>query len=100
MGMLAGLVAVSTYGGALGPAAGFVDLGPAATARLPWHSPVDPRRDAEAIAVGLLVIIWIGVEVADIRKRGFLQPVFIAIGAVIVWLGASTTADRRTHDRR
>lgn len=121
MATLAGLVAVSAYGGALGLMAGFVDLGPTATARLPWHSPVlgglalavivatpaavltwlaaqaDPRRDTAAVAVGLILIVWIGVEVAVIRELSFLQPLFMLIGGMFVWLGSGTPLNRLTR---
>ena len=40
LAVLAALVALSAYGGALGLLTGFLDLGPRVTSRLPLHSPV------------------------------------------------------------
>lgn len=107
----AGLVAVSAYGGALGLIMGFLDLGARINARLPLDSPVlgglalalivavpstvlarwawrgDPRTDLAAVVTGVLVIGWIVVELAFIRELSFFHPAYLAVGAVLVWVG-------------
>lgn len=117
----AALIAVSAYGGALGLIAGFLDLGPTVTGRLPMHSPVlggialtvivavpcttlawlaaraDQRAGAVAIAVGVLLIGWILVELTFIRELSFLHPAYVGLATLLIWLGARTRSDERAQ---
>jgi hypothetical protein len=105
------LVAVSAYGGAVGLASGTLDLGHELNQRLPLHSPVFAaialaliveapssvvarwvrRRDLRArsglTVAGVLLIGWIGVELAFIRELAFLQFFYVCVGVIYVVLG-------------
>jgi hypothetical protein len=111
---LAGVVAMSAYGGAVGLIGGWLRPISSMTARLPFHSPVfagialacvvavpatlvavlawrgHPRdRDAAALA-GVLLLGWIVVEVAVVRQFSALQVVYGVAG-----LGLVVCGDRR-----
>jgi hypothetical protein len=112
---LAGFVAVSAFGGAIGLIGGWLRLPSSMAARLPFHSPVfgglalacvvaapatlvavlalrrHPRdRDAATLA-GVLLVGWIVVEVAVIRQFSTLQVVYGLAG-----LGLIASGSRRT----
>jgi hypothetical protein len=104
--------AVSAAFGAVGLATGRLSLGDTVTARLPWDSPVfagialgaivalpnaallftalrpSARCGPLSILVGVLLVGWIVVESAFIREFSFFQPLFVVIGATLIWLGA------------
>ena len=108
---IAALIAVSAYGGAVGLATGVMNLGSTATGRLPLQSPVlgglalaaivgvpstatawlavtaDRRAAAAAIGCGVLLIGWILAELAFIRELSFLQPLYLALGLLLIILG-------------
>ena len=114
---VAGLNALSAGVGAVGLATGWLDLDPAATARLPWGSPVfggaalativalpnavlavaalrrDPGCGRLSIGVGVVLVGWIVVELAVIREVSFFHPLYAAIGVLQVWLGARVVHD-------
>jgi hypothetical protein len=58
-----------------------------------WHG--DPRTDAAALIVGILVIGWILVELAFLREFSFFHPVYLVVGGVLVWIGRHGVADLR-----
>lgn len=108
---LAALIAVSAYGGAAGLITGFLNLGLAATVRLPFHSPVlggmaltiivavpcsalawlaaraDRRAAGAAMTCGVLLIGWILVELAFIRELSFFHPAYMVLGILLIILG-------------
>ena len=109
---LAGFVAVSAYGGAVGLIGGWLRLGSSITARLPLHSPAfagialacvvavpatvvavlawrrHPRdRDAATLA-GVLLVGWIVVEVAVVRQFSALQVVYGLAGLGLIASGS------------
>jgi len=59
------------------------------------HAP-GKRFDRAAEVVGLLLIGWIGVELAFIRELSFFHPIYAAIGAAFV---ATGVADRKASRR-
>ena len=111
LAILAGAIAVSAYGGALGLIAGFLPLGAVVTSRLPFASPVlggiallvvvaipatavaglaargDRRAADMAVAAGVLLAGWIVVELAFIRELSFFHPLFLVAGGLLIWLG-------------
>jgi hypothetical protein len=115
--IFATLIAVSAYAGGVGLITGALHLDDVATARLPFGSPVlggialilvvalptswlavlawrgDPRTDAAAFLCGVLLIGWIAVELAFIREFSFFHPTYVAVGAVLIWLGRHGARD-------
>lgn len=111
LAMLTAIVAVAAVAGALGLLTGTLDLGPAATSRLPWHSGAlaglslalvvalpmtltavlavrdHPAHGRAAVAAGGLLIGWLVVEVAVIREFSWLQAVFAVAAVVVVLVG-------------
>ena len=111
---LAGFVAVSAYGGAVGLIGGWLRPSSSMTARLPFHSPVfagialacvvavpatlvavlawrgHPRDRDAAVLAGVLLVGWIVVEVAVVRQFSALQVVYGLAG-----LGLIVSGDRR-----
>jgi hypothetical protein len=109
---MAALIAMSAYGGALGLIAGFLGLGATVAARLPLHSPVlgglalaaivavpcsavawfaaraDQRTAVASTVAGVLLAGWILVELAFIRELSFFHPVYLALGLLLIWIGA------------
>jgi hypothetical protein len=108
---LAILNAVAAAGGAWGLASGVIDIGARLEARLPWQRPTlggvallltvalpnavlavlawrgDRRTGTAAVATGLLLVVWIVVELAFLRELSFLHPLYVAVGLLLVWLG-------------
>ncbi len=117
--VFAAIIAFSAYAGAVGLISGGLSLGDMAS-RLPFGSPVlggialalivavpstvlawlawqgDPRTDAAALIVGVLIIGWIVVELAFIREFSFFHPVYLVVGGVLVWIGRHAVADLRS----
>jgi hypothetical protein len=113
----AALIALSAYAGALGLVTGFLALGGTVNERLPLHSPVlggialalivalpqtwlawlawrgDLRTDVVALLTGILLIGWILGELAFIRDLSFFHPTYLAIGAVLIWIGRHAARD-------
>lgn len=111
LGGAAAVVSISALGGAVGLAAGGLDLGATVTDRLPWGSPVlggialalwvgipfavlavvawrgSVATDQVAVVAGLLVIVWIVVETAVIRTFSLFQPAYVAVGIGFVGAG-------------
>ena len=118
LAVLAGLISLSAYGGALGLITGFLDLGDTVTARLPFHSPAlsglaliavvavpttllawqaargQYRAGDLSIVAGVLLAGWILVELAFIPELSFFHPVYLALGVLLIWLGIRI----RTHE--
>ena len=117
----AAIIAFSAYAGAIGLISGGLSLGEF-TARLPFGSPVlggialalivavpstwlawlawlawqaDSRTDAVALIVGILIIGWIVVELAFIREVSFFHPVYLVVGAALIWIGRHGAGDLR-----
>jgi hypothetical protein len=108
---VAALNAVAAAGGAWGLASGVLDLGARLEARLPWGSTSfaavalvvavalpnavlaglaiggDRRTGAAAVTTGVVLILWIVVELAFIRELSFLHPFYVAVGLLLVWRG-------------
>jgi hypothetical protein len=115
--VFAAIIAFSAYAGAIGLVSGGLSLGDELTARLPFGSPVlggialalivavpstwlawlawqaDPRTDAAALAVGIVIIGWIVVELAFIREFSFFHPVYLVVGAALIWIGRHGAGD-------
>ena len=115
----AAFVALSAYGGAVGLATGTLDLGTKLNHRLPLHSPVvgaialtlivgvpatalaryaargDGRVDETARFLGIMLIGWIGVELAFIRELSWLQPFYAGVGATFLVIGRRVREDAR-----
>lgn len=109
--MLAGLTAVLAGAGAVGLGTGSIDFGAPVMSRLPWHNVVlaavalgvvvavpmtvvailagRARRGYGPVAVlaGAMLVGWIILEIVIIREFSWLQPVFAAIGLLVVVLG-------------
>ena len=108
---LAVLNGFAALGGAWGLASGSMDLGATVTGRLPWGSPtvagialgalvalpnavlvaVAWRRGRHTglvgVAVGVAMEMWIVVELAFIREVSFFHPLYVAVGAAMVFAG-------------
>ncbi len=121
LALLAGAVAASAYGGALGLITGFLPLGAVVTSRLPFASPVlggiallvvvaipttavtwmaargDRRAADTSVAAGVLLAGWIIVELAFIRQVSFFHPLFLIAGAALIWLGLRTAPSGETR---
>ena len=111
IGVVATLNAIAALAGALGLILGFLELDATSASRLPWQSPVvggialglvvgvpnavvawlalnaRPETGRAAVAVGVVLIGWIVVELAFIRELSFFHPLYVAIGALMIWLG-------------
>lgn len=118
LAVLAGLIALSAYGGALGLITGSLNPGTTVADRLPFQSPVlgglaliavvavpttvlawlavrgHHRAGVASIVVGALLIGWILVELAFIRELSFFHPAYVFLGVLLIWLGVRT----RTHE--
>lgn len=108
---LAAFAAFNAFGawyGAVGLVTGGMDFGQSINDRLPFDSVVlaglalgiivgipltvltwsawkgGPRTDDLALAVGLMLIVWIVVQVAVIRAFSVFQPTYLAVGAAFV----------------
>jgi len=124
IGVLATLNAIAALIGALGLMLGFLDLDATATSRLPSQSPVlggialslvvgvpnavvawlalNRESDASpaAVIVGIILICWIVLELAVIRELSFFHPLYVAIGALMIWLGHRVDRQRHPELRR
>lgn len=109
--VLASLNAVAALGGAWGLASGSLSIGARLEDRLPFGSPVlgglalflavavpnavlavlawrgDRRTGSAAEAVGLLLVVWILLELVALRELSFFHPLYLGIGLLMVWLG-------------
>ena len=109
--VLASLNAVAALGGAWGLASGSLSIGADLEDRLPFGSPVlggaalfvavavpnavlavlawrgDRRTATVAVAVGLLLVVWIVVELAFLRELSFFHPLYLGVGLLLVRLG-------------
>ena len=118
---LCALMAVWSYGGAIGLMAGAVDLGSTVTSRLPFDSPVFAgfgllamvavpmtiagvsawRHFAATwwitVAAGVLLVAWIVVQIAFIREYQWLQPFCVIYGIVLIVLGFLHSPGRSTR---
>jgi hypothetical protein len=119
LAVLAALIAVSAYAGAVGLMTGLVNPGATAVHRLPWQSPVlgglaliivvalpctvlawlaargHPQAGDASIIAGALLAAWILVELAFIREVSPFHPVYLVLGAFLIWLGIRTRARAR-----
>jgi len=109
--IFAALIALSAYAGAVGLTTGGLTLMADLNERLPLGSPLlggialalivalpttwvawlawhdDPRTDAAALVAGILLVGWILVELAFIREFSFFHPTYLAVGALLIWIG-------------
>ncbi|MBZ5738698.1 hypothetical protein [Nocardioides mangrovi] len=109
--LVAGLTAIAAVAGAVAMALGTLGMPEEVEDRLPFGSPVagaaalllvvgvpnavlallarrgDPRTGRAAVAVGLVLVGWIVVQVLVIRELSPLQPTFVLVGVLLVWLG-------------
>jgi hypothetical protein len=109
--VLGTLNAVAAFAGAYGLASGWLTLSDGLESRLPWGSGLvggvalglfvaapnsvlavlarrhDRRAGRVAVVVGILLVVWILVEVAFIRQLSFFQPLYVGIGLVMAGLG-------------
>ena len=123
LAVLAGLIALSAYGGALALITGSLNLGNTAAARLPFHSTVvgglaliavvaapntllawvaargRPRSGDLSILTGVLLAGWILVELAFIRELSFFHPIYFALGALLIWIGIRIRAHEADHSQ-
>lgn len=108
---LAAFAAFNAFGawyGAVGLITGGLDFGESINERLPFDSVVlaglalgiivgipltvltwsawtgGPRTDDLALGVGLMLIVWIVVQIAVIRTFSVFQPTYLAVGAAFV----------------
>lgn len=117
--MITGTTAIFAVAGAIALIVGTLGLDPSALARLPWHSsplaglalavvvalPMtvatvltvrdDYRQGPAAVLAGVLLVGWIGAEVAIIREVSWLQVFFVAVGLVVVIIGRHRVTARR-----
>jgi hypothetical protein len=113
LSVYAGCISFSAFAGGVGLACGALAMGQSVNARLPLQSPVlgglaliavvgvptavvsalawqgRPLADPAATVAGVLLILWIIVEVAFIREFSFLQVVFAAAGLSLIVLALS-----------
>jgi len=116
-----GLLAVSALAGGAALAAGVMDMGPAVIARFPFHSPLfgglalavvvglpmaavaylaavgHALAASSAMAAGVLLVGWIGVQVLVIRTFSWLQPAMALAGTAVFlggWLVHRSLSDR------
>lgn len=118
---LCALMAVWSYGGAIGLMAGAVDLGSTVNIRLPAGSPVlagfgllalvaVPMTVAAVSAwrhfdstwwitvlAGALLVVWIIVQIAFIRQYEWLQPFCVIYGIVLIALGFLHSSENSRH---
>jgi hypothetical protein len=118
LGVLAGLNALAALAGAWGLASGMLTLGATAESRLPGASPVlaavaltvavavpnavvavlalrgDPRTGVAAETAGVVLVLWILVELAFIHELSFFHPLYVAIGLLMVRLGRGRGSTR------
>ncbi len=127
-----GLIALSAYAGAVGLLGGGISFGDTVDARLPFDSlllaglallaivavPMTVAAIAAAkdtphcpdlvFAAGLLLVVWIGVELAFIKAYSWFHPTYLAVAVVVLGLGwlmdrhgsTSTSASARSSSVR
>ena len=122
-----GLIALSAYAGTVGLLGGGISFGEAIDARLPFDSlmlaglallaivavPMTVAAVAAAkgthygpdlvFAAGLLLVVWIGVELAFIKAYSWFHPTYLAAAVAVLGLGwlmdrHGSTPTRRTAD--
>jgi hypothetical protein len=110
----AAFVSASAYFGAVGLISGLLPIDAAMSANLPFHSPVfaglalavvvglptsvlawlaargHPGTAAAASVAGLLLVGWIGVELAIVREFSALQVLYAAAGLGLIAVGNRT----------
>lgn len=115
-GVLAGLMAVWAYAGAVGVLGGGVDFGQEITDRLPWESTAvagaallacvalpmtaatalvwrrSPWAPAALLLAGVVLAGWIVVQLAIIQAFSWLQPFCFGYGLLIARLGSLARA--------
>jgi hypothetical protein len=120
LAVYAAFVAVSAWGGVVGLATGALDMGHELNRRLPFHSPVfgalalavivgvpatalarqaargNRRTGATAVFAGVMLIVWIAVELAFIRQFSWLQPFYVGVGVTFVVIGRRVGAQLRS----
>src|SRR5688572_13080012 len=111
-----GLIALSAYAGVVGLLGGGISFGETIDARLPFGSLIlaglallafvavpmtiaavaaakDTHRSANLVfAAGLLLVVWIGVELAFIKAYSWFHPTYLAAGVAV--LGLAWLMDR------
>jgi hypothetical protein len=111
VGGLAALNALAAAGGAAGLAFGFLTLPDRIVDRLPSASPAlaglalavvvavpnavlavwalrhDRRTGSLAVLVGVVLVLWIVVQLAIIREPSPFHPVYVCVGLLLAWLG-------------
>jgi hypothetical protein len=111
-----GLIALSAYAGVVGLLGGGISFGETIDARLPFGSLIlaglallafvavpmtiaavaaakDTHRSADLVfAAGLLLVVWIGVELAFIKAYSWFHPTYLA--AAVAVLGLAWLMDR------
>jgi hypothetical protein len=110
LAIVAGINAAAAWFGAAGLITGFLGLGKAIEARLPFASPVlgglalatlvavpltllaaaawigDPRTPEATVAAGVVLIGWIAVQALFLRTFSAFQPTYALLGvALIAW---------------
>lgn len=117
-----GTVAVTAYGGAIGLISGGLPLGPGLDSRLPLGSllvaglallgfvavPMSmatlaalrphPTTPSRVLLAGIMLVVWIAVELLFLRAYAWLQPLYLLIGAAVV--GLAWVLSRRSLRRR
>ena len=54
-----------------------------------WLAARGDRRSGDAsVVAGLLLAGWIVAELAFIRQLSFFHPLFLVVGALLIWLGS------------
>jgi hypothetical protein len=109
--VITGLIALSAYAGAVGLVGGGISFGDTIDARLPFGSlflaglallvfvalpmtmaAVAAAKDTQhspvlVFAAGLLLVIWITVELAFIKAYSWFHPTYLALGVIVLELG-------------
>lgn len=110
LAIVAGINAAAAWFGAAGLTTGFLGLGAAIEARLPFASPLlgglalaalvavpltllaaaawigDPRTPEATVAAGVVLVGWIVVQVLFLRSFSAFQPTYALLGlALIAW---------------
>lgn len=115
----AGINALSAWFGVLGLIGGGLSFGTELNERLPLDSLVlagvalaavvalpstvlavlawrgDPRTPAMTVLVGVLLIVWIAVQLAFLQSFSFFQPLYTAIGVAFLVTGRHLDHRRR-----
>ena len=108
---MTGLIALSAYAGAVGLLGGGISFGDTIDARLPFDSLLlaglallaivavpmtlaaiaavkgTPHSRDLLFAAGLLLVVWIGVELAFIKAYSWFHPTYLAAAVMVLGLG-------------